>query len=142
LRYTEAVILESMRCYPPVWIIGREALRDTELGGHRVPRGTRLWISPWVLHRDPDLFPQPESFCPERWLDGLQKRLPRFAYLPFGGGPRLCIGNAFAMTSAILVLATVASRFFLRVPPEPPLKLVPSITLRLRHGLRAVVEAV
>lgn len=142
LRYTEAVVLESMRCYPPAWAIGREAVRDTELGGYPIPRGTQLWISPWVLHHDPQTFPEPERFLPERWLDGLQRRLPRYAYAPFGGGPRLCIGNAFAMTEAILLVATIARRFFLRVVDKPPLRLLPSVTLRVRSELRARVEPV
>lgn len=140
LRYTEAVVLESMRCYPPAWAIGREAVRDTTLSGYPIPRGTQLWMSPWVMHRDPQTFPQPERFLPERWLDGLQRRLPRFAYLPFGGGPRLCIGNAFAMTEATLLIATIARRYFLRAESPPPLRFLPSITLRLRDGLRARVE--
>lgn len=140
LRYCEAVVLESMRIYPPAWALGREASRDTELGGYPVPRGMQVWISPWVMHRDAQYFPKPEAFAPERWLDGLAKRLPRFAYMPFGGGPRLCIGNAFAMTEATLILAAIASRFRLRVVDTRPPPLMPSITLRPKHGLTAQVE--
>jgi cytochrome P450 len=93
------------------------------------------------MHRDEQFFPQPEAFSPERWLDGLQKRLPRYAYLPFGGGPRLCIGNAFALTEATLVLAAVWSRFQLRAvdPKTPPL--LPSITLRPKRDIWVRVEA-
>lgn len=140
LRYTEAVVLESMRLYPPAWSLGREALRDTEIGGYPVPRGTQVWMSAWVMHRDPAYYPQPEAFQPERWLDGLQRRLPRFAYFPFGGGPRICIGNTFAMTEAILLLACIASRYRMSVKERPPLKLLPSITLRPLHGLHARCE--
>jgi cytochrome P450 len=142
LRYCEAVVLESMRLYPPAWALGREATRDSELGGYPVTRGMQVWMSPWVNHRDPQFFPQPEAFRPERWLDGLQKRLPRFAYMPFGGGPRLCIGNAFAMTEATLVLAAIWRRFHLRVLDTRPPRLLPSITLRPRRGMTARVEAI
>jgi cytochrome P450 len=110
LRYTEAVVLESMRLFPPAYAFGREAVADCELGGYPVPAGTTLFMSPWVMHRDPRFYDEPERFAPERWLDGLADRLPRFAYLPFGGGPRICIGNRFAMMEAVLILATVARR--------------------------------
>lgn len=142
LRYTEAVLLEAMRIHPPSWTIGREVIRDTELGGYPLARGTQVLMSQWVLHRDPDLFPEPESFRPERWLDGLQKRLPRFAYMPFGGGPRLCIGHSFAMIEATLLLASIASRFRLRVATDPtrPLRFLLAVTLRPRDGLSARVE--
>jgi cytochrome P450 len=132
-------VLETLRLYPPAWILGREAITDTTLAGQPVPRRTPVWISQWVMHRDEAYFPQPERFQPERWLDGLSRRLPRFAYFPFGGGPRLCIGNSFAMTEAILVLATIARRVTLRVETPQPLQLMPSITLRPKHGLSATV---
>jgi cytochrome P450 len=139
LPYTEAVVLETLRLYPPAWAIGREALLDTELSGYKISRGAQIWIIPWVLHRDPQYFPEPETFLPERWLDGLQKRLPRFAFMPFGGGPRLCIGNAFAMTEAVLLLAAIARRFRMQVVEEQPLRLMASVTLRPRHSLYAQV---
>ncbi len=142
LRYTEAVVLESMRLYPPAWAIGREALQDGDLGGMPIRRGDQVVMSQWVMHRDPRFFPDPETFRPERWEGGLQKRLPRFAYFPFGGGPRVCIGNAFAMMEATLLLSTVARRFRLRVKMEGPLRLQPSVTLRPRDRLHARVEAV
>jgi len=142
LRYCEAVVLETLRLYPPAWIVGREAATDTTLAGLTIPRGSQIWMSQWVVHRDESLFPQAEVFRPERWLDGLQKRLPRFAYFPFGGGPRLCIGNSFAMVEATLVLATIARRVHLQVSSPVPLALLPSITLRPRDGLSARVEAV
>src|SRR5262249_19907530 len=90
LRYTEMVVLETMRLYPPAWAISRETIRECEIGGYLVLPGTILLISQWVLHRDPRYFPDPERFRPDRWSDGLAERLPRFAYFPFGGGPRLC----------------------------------------------------
>jgi cytochrome P450 len=141
LRYCEAVVLETLRLYPPAWIIGREAATDTTLSGVAIPRGAQIWMSQWVVHRDESLFAHADLFRPERWLDGLQKRLPRFAYFPFGGGPRLCIGNSFAMVEATLVLATIARRYHLRVLTPPPLSLLPSITLRPRDGFLARVEA-
>src|SRR5262249_10953620 len=87
LRYAEAVIREAMRLYPPAWAIGREAIRDTEIGGYFTPAGTQIFIAPYVVHRDPGLFPEPEAFHPGRWEGDLAKTLPRHAYLPFGGGP-------------------------------------------------------
>jgi cytochrome P450 len=94
LTYTSAVIAESMRLFPPVYVIGREATSDLELGGYHVKRGYTVLMSQWVNHRDPKYFPDPEMFRPERWERGLAKRLPKFAYYPFGGGQRLCVGNA------------------------------------------------
>lgn len=140
LRMCEAVVLETLRLYPPAWTLGREAVTDTSLAGLAIPRGTQVWMSQWVVHHDESLFPQATAFRPERWLDGLQKRLPRFAYFPFGGGPRLCIGTSFAMVEATLVLATVARRVHLQVLDPSP-RLLPSITLRPRDGVAARVIA-
>lgn len=143
LRLCEAVLFETMRLYPPAWVIGREALHDTTLGGVPVRRGAQVWISTWVMHRDPTHFSDPDRFRPDRWLDGLARRLPRFAYFPFGGGPRLCIGSSFAMTEAVLILATIARRFQLRLQlPGGHMPLLPSITLRPAVPLPAFVELV
>ena len=136
LRATEAVVLESMRLYPPAYAIGREAVGDCEVGGYRFPAGTTIFASPWVMHRDPRYFERPRTFEPGRWADGLAKRLPRFAYFPFGGGPRVCIGNAFAMMEATLILAAVVQRFRLALEPGQVLEPFPSITLRPRHAIR------
>ena len=136
LPYTEAVIFESMRIYPPAWGIGRQAMTDVEIGGWRYPRGAEFVISPWVVHRDPRVFEDPELFRPERWANDLAHRLPRFAYFPFGGGPRVCIGNRFAMMEAKLVLATAIQRFRFEPIPETSVSLLPSATLRPRHGVR------
>jgi cytochrome P450 len=136
LRYTEAVVLESMRLYPPAYALGREALGECEIGAYRFPAGTTIFASPWVMHRDPRYFERPAEFDPGRWADGLAKRLPRFAYFPFGGGPRLCIGNAFAMMEATLILAAVVQQFRLGLEPGHVLEPFPSITLRPRHGVR------
>ena len=140
LPYTDAVLKESMRLYPPAWAVGREALEDCELGDFQVPAKTQLFISQWVVHRDPRFFENPEAFIPERWLDGSTGGIPKFAYFPFGGGPRLCIGQPFAKMEAALILATVAQRFKLDPVPGPPPTPQPSITLRPKSGIRVTLE--
>ena len=141
LKYTEWVVRESMRLYPPAWGIAREALADCEIGGYHVPKGTQLFLTQWLVHRDGRWFDDPEVFRPERWDNDLIKRLPRCAYFPFGDGPRVCIGNHFAMMEAVLILATIARRYRLVVEPGQTLKLMPSITLRPRDGLRMRAHA-
>jgi cytochrome P450 len=140
LRWAEHIVTESMRLYPPAYAIGREAVADCMIGGYPVAAGTTLFIVPWVTHRDPRWFDDPESFRPERWEDGLADRLPRFVYMPFGGGPRLCIGNRFATMEAVLILAAVARRFRVRLEPDRMPTPFPSITLRPGSGVRARVE--
>ncbi|MGH7799097.1 MAG: cytochrome P450, partial [Thermodesulfobacteriota bacterium] len=104
LSYTEMVIKEAMRLYPPAWLISREALEDCNVGGYHVPSGTQLIMSQWVTHRDPSFFPNPEEFIPDRWADSSITQLPEYAYFPFGGGPRTCIGNTFAMMETVLIV--------------------------------------
>jgi cytochrome P450 len=140
LRYTEWVLRESMRLYPPAYSIGRGAVNDCEIAGYRVPRGTQIALVQWVVHRDPRWFDDPEAFRPERWDNDLAKRLPRCAYFPFGDGPRICIGNQFAMMEAVLILATIVSRFRLKLAPGFRLELLPSITLRPKRGVMTVIE--
>ena len=111
LSYVEQIVTETSRLYPSAWVIGREAVHDTQLGGQRVRKGTTVLLSPWVLHRDPRFFDEPHAFRPERWADGLAHRLPRFAYIPFGGGQRMCIGSGFADLEITMLLATIAQRF-------------------------------
>lgn len=144
LPYTTAVLKEAMRLYPPVWAVSRRARHDVEVGGYLVPAGTDLLMSQWVVHRDERFFDDPAEFRPERWLDGedgLEGRLPRYAYFPFGGGPRQCIGNAFALMEGVLVLAAVSRRFALPVAPGYRLRLQPATTMRPRDGLPARVVA-
>jgi cytochrome P450 len=140
LRFAEMVVMESMRLYPPAYVVGREALADCTLGGYRVPAGTTVFMSPYLMHRDPRYFEDPQSFLPGRWEGDRVKRLPRFAYFPFGGGPRVCIGNQFAMMEAVLLLATIARKFRLRLVPGHPITPFPSITLRPHHGVRVELE--
>ena len=140
LRYADAVIKESTRLYPPVWGFGREALGDCEIGGYKVPKGTQVVMSQWVMHRDERYFEEPELFRPERWLDGSTDGLPKYAYFPFGGGPRLCIGQSFAKMEAVLLLAIIAQRFRLRhAPGQEAVRPLPSLTLRPSNGLRMVL---
>jgi cytochrome P450 len=140
LPYTDAVISEAMRVYPPVYLIGREATRDLELGGYRVKSGTTIFMSQWVSHRDPRWFPDPEEFRPERWEDGLAKRLPKYAYYPFGGGPRVCIGNTFALMEAAILLATVGQRYRFTLSDDAVIATNPEITLLPAHGVPAVLQ--
>ena len=141
LAFTEAVLLESMRLYPPAWVMARQALTDVEIGGYHFRKGAELVMSPWVLHRDPKSFDHPDDFQPERWENDLARRLPKFAYFPFGGGARVCIGNRFAMMEDKLVLAVALQRFRFEVVPETKLTLFPSVTLRPRHGVRLKLAA-
>jgi cytochrome P450 len=140
LPFTEAVVYETLRLYPPAYATGREAVRDTTIGGVRIPKGHVVFVAMSVTHRDPRFFPAPDEFRPERWLDGLEKRLPRGAYLPFGLGPRKCIGASFAMLEATLLLATIAARWRLDIAPET-IPTHPAITLRPGGPVRARVEA-
>ncbi len=140
LPYTAAVINEAMRLYPPVYVIGREATSDLELGGYRVKKGYTILMSQWVSHRDPKYFPEPERFLPERWLDGLATRLPKFAYYPFGGGQRLCIGVHFALMEAIILLATVGQKYRFTLDPDAVIDVMPQITMPPKYGMPATLE--
>jgi cytochrome P450 len=140
LRYAELVMTESMRVFPPVYTIGREPIEDCEVGGYRIPAGTCLLMSQWVMHRRPSYFDEPLQFRPERWQDGLARRLPKYVYFPFGGGPRLCIGNSFALMEAVLLLAALAQRFHFELVPGQEIVPAPSITLRPRNGVRMVLR--
>jgi cytochrome P450 len=141
LKFAEAVILESMRLHPPAYVLGREAVRDTEVGGYRVPKGMTVFMAQWVAHRDPRWWDQPDKFRPERWLDGSTKDLPKFAYFPFGGGPRVCIGNTFAMMETVIVLAELARRYHFERTSDEPIPPLPSITVRLTKPLDVILHA-
>ena len=140
LSYTRMVVEEAMRLFPPVFSIQRMPLEDDEVGGHPVPAGSFVTISPYVTHRNPRLWPDPLRFDPQRFAPGRMKDRPAFAYIPFGGGPRVCIGAGFAMLEACLVLATIARAYRLRMVPGHPVEAQGWITLRPRHGLRMTLE--
>ena len=183
LPYTEMVIKESMRLYPPAWGIGRQSRIEFQAGGYTLPARTNIFMIPWVTHRDARFFPEPEKFIPERWREDVTQNLraedlhssaarsadahdavessrkqtngarcpvvdyaaqnrkrPRFAYFPFGGGPRVCIGAGLAMMESVLLLATIAQRFRFELVPDHPIKLFPSVTLRPKYGVCAVLR--
>jgi cytochrome P450 len=140
LRYTEMVVMESMRLYPPAYALGREAARPTEVAGHRLPAHGVVIMPSCVVQRDPRWFDEPEAFRPDRWADDAARRLPRFAYAPFGGGPRQCIGNVFATMEATLILAAIAQRFRLTLEPGQRVTPTPLITLRPVPGIRVRLE--
>jgi cytochrome P450 len=140
LPYTEMVLTESMRLYPPAWILGRRALVDVELGGYRVPAGSFVIMSQWVAHRDARWYPRPEEFDPQRWAPQARAQRPKFAYFPFGAGPRVCIGESFAWLEMGLVLATLAQRWRLRLVPGQSIAPAPSITLRPSRAIEMVIE--
>jgi cytochrome P450 len=141
LPYTEAVIAESMRLRPPAWAIARQAVRDHDLGGVTLPTRSVAVVSPWILHHDPRWWRDAEAFRPERWLDDDLGR-PRHAYLPFGGGPRMCIGEGFAWMEARLLMVVLAQRWRFELDPEARVAMQPVITLRPRYGMamRAVAR--
>lgn len=141
LPYTSMIVKETMRLYPPAWVVSREPQQDVTLGSHALKKGAVIFVSPYVQHRDPRYFPEPERFDPERFAEGYEKRLPRFAYYPFGGGPHICIGQSFALMEANLILATIAQRYGLQLVPGQTVELQPLVTLRPRYDLRVKVVA-
>ena len=136
LPYTRMVLTEAMRLYPPAWLMTRRALEDHELGGYLLPARTFILISPYVTHHDPRFFPAPEVFNPERWAAEHDQSRPKFAYFPFGGGPRQCLGEHFAWLEGILLLATLAQQWQMRLVPDHPVALLPLVTLRPQYGMR------
>jgi len=142
LRYTDMVLKEVMRLYPAVWGIGRKAVEGCELGGYRVPAGSNIFILQWRTQRDPRFFPDPERFDPERWREDPIRsgKIPRFAYFPFGGGPRVCVGASFAMMEATLLFAMIQQRFHLEIVAGHPIEIFASVTLRPKHGIRVIPE--
>jgi cytochrome P450 len=139
LTYTGAVVAESMRLYPPAWAIGRRATEDHELGGYRIPSRAVVVVSPWLVHHDERWWPNASAFRPERWEDGADPH--RHTYLPFGAGPRMCIGEDFARLEAVLLLATIARRWRFEIDPTDAVELQPVITLRPRTGLHVTAVA-
>src|SRR5258708_1177096 len=140
LTYLEWVVKESMRLYPSAWTQGRRAVEAFDLDGYHFPAGTLMMFSQWVLHRLPDIWGDPEVFRPERWDPVNGQKVPQWAYFPFGGGSRICIGMPFAHLQIPLVLATILPPYIPRLLPAPPVTPLPLITLRLKHGLHVRLE--
>jgi cytochrome P450 len=140
LPYTRMVVDEAMRLYPPAWGFSRQALGDDELGGYHLPRGWMAFVVPYVLHRLPSLWDAPDEYDPDRFSPGRSAARPKFAYVPFGAGPRQCIGNQFALIEAQLTVATLARRYRLRLAPHHPVEAWPLITLRPRYGMPMFIE--
>jgi len=136
LPYTDMIVREALRLYPPAPGVAREPIEDVTLAGYVVPRGSLISIDTYAMHRDPRFFHDPERFDPERFAVGWEDRIPRYAYLPFGGGPRVCIGNGFALMEARLILATVAQRFRLTLEPNQDVRPIQLVTVRPRNGVR------
>ena len=141
LVWTRAVIEESMRLYPPSPLIGRMACGEDVLGTERIPAGTIILISPWVLHRHPKLWSEPDMFVPERFLPGRREQIPRFAYLPFGAGPRVCLGIGFAMQEAVVLLATLIRNLRFERADNHPISLRQCITLQTGAPLQMRIKA-
>jgi cytochrome P450 len=140
LKYTEKIVKEAMRLYPPAYAVGREAIESCEIGGYHVPARTQLFAFQWVTQRDPRYFDDPDRFDPDRWTDEFVSRLPKYAYFPFGGGPRICIGNNFAMMENILALATIGQKFRLTLVKDHLVEILPAMSLRPRDGIKIVVR--
>jgi cytochrome P450 len=138
LEYTAMVLSESLRLYPPAWAMGREVLEDVSIGPYRLRKGTMVFFSQYIVQRDPRWFPDPEAFRPERFTAAAKAARPRFAYFPFGGGGRQCIGESFAWMEAMLALATIAQRWRLRIAAGQTIELQPKITLRPKNGIKAI----
>jgi cytochrome P450 len=139
LVFTRRVLEESLRLYPPAWGFSRLALGDDEIGGYRIPRGSMVFLIPFVVHRRPNLWPEPDRFDPGRFAPEREAARPRFAYIPFGGGPRGCIGNQFAMVEAQLIVAAIAQRYRIELVPGQEIHPEPLITLRPKPGIRATL---
>jgi cytochrome P450 len=140
LTFTENVMTEAMRLYPPAWVIGRRAIDEYAVGGYVAPPRAIFLMSQWVMHRDARYFAEPERFDPNRWTPEFRGALPPFAYFPFGGGPRRCIGESFAWMELVLLVATIAQHWRLRLVPGHPVEPQPLVTLRTKHGMRMTVE--
>jgi cytochrome P450 len=141
LPFVEQVVTESMRLYPPAWVIGRRAMADYPIGEFVAPARSIVFMSPYVMHRDPRYYADADRFLPERWTADFKAALPRFAYFPFGGGSRQCIGEPFAWMELVLLVATIAQRWRLRLVPGHPVAPQPLITLRPRHGIKMIAIA-
>lgn len=141
LKFTEQIAKESMRLYPPAYGLGREAIDDCEIGGYHVPRGTQVFMFQWATHRDPRFYERPDEFIPDRWTAEFAERLPKYAYFPFGAGPRACIGASFAMMEIVLALATIGQNLRLELDPNHSVAIYPAMSLRPRDGVKVLVKS-
>ena len=142
LPYLMMVVQEAMRLYPPAWAISRAAIADDEIMGYRIPAGANVLLSQWATQRHPEFWSDPDRFDPERFQPDQMAKRPRYAYFPFGGGPRLCFGDQFALTEARLLLATVLQNYRLRLAQTDPVEPEPLVTLRPRNGIMMTLETV
>ena len=140
LEYTERVLTESMRCYPPVWVMGRRSLGSYKVGEYTIPAGSIVLVSQYVMHHNEQYYPEPFKFDPDRWTPENRAARPKYSYFPFGGGPRLCIGEQFAWAEGILIIATLAQRWKMRYEGKGPAELQPLITLRPKNGVKMRLE--
>jgi cytochrome P450 len=141
MPYLRAVVNEVLRLYPAAYVVARTSIAPCSVGGYDFPTDTTLIMSQWVMHRGARYFDDPLAFRPERWLDGLENRLPAGAYFPFGDGPRRCIGQAFALMETALVTAAIAQKFSFRLVPGHRVVPDPLVTLRAKYGIRMTIQA-
>ncbi|MBX9770080.1 MAG: cytochrome P450 [Candidatus Obscuribacterales bacterium] len=140
LNYARKVVMESMRVLPPVWGLGREASEDTTIGPYDVPKGTSILISQWVNNKDERWFPNPEKFDPDRWTTEFNEKLPKYAFFPFGGGPRTCIGNNFALMEAVLLLVIIMKNYHLELDTTHKVEYQPGVTLKPKTGVKVILH--
>ena len=129
-----------MRLYPPAWLIGRRALNDYQIDKYTIPARSIILMSPYVMQHDARYYPEPEKFDPERWKPGAREARPKFSYFPFGGGPRVCIGEPFAWMEGVLLIATIAQKWKMRLAAGQQIAMQPMITLRPKFGMRMQME--
>jgi cytochrome P450 len=141
LKYVEKVFREAMRLYPPVWSIGRIVEEEYQIGDYTIPKDSALFMSQYVMHRNPKYYDNPEVFNPDRWTDEFKRRLPRFSYFPFGGGLRGCIGEPFAWQEGIMLIATISSYWKMKLHPDQQVKIDHGATLNPKNGIKMVLEA-
>jgi cytochrome P450 len=140
LPYVEKIFSEAMRLYPPVWVVGRRALQDVEIGGYKIVKGAIVLVSQYVTHHDARYFPEPFRFDPERWNPEAVAARPKFSYFPFSAGSRQCLGEAFAWMESVLAIAILAQRWRLGLAPGHRVELQPQLTLRPKNGMRMRAE--
>jgi cytochrome P450 len=140
LRYTRMVLAESMRLFPPVWAITRQATSDYQIASYTIPAGSIVGMSQYLVHHDSRHYQVPETFDPNRWEDDAARSRPKFSYFPFGGGPRLCIGESFSWMEGVLVLATLGQNWTMDLVTSHPIDFQPLLTLRPRHGIRVTIR--